>query len=185
MPEKFVHDGTEYTLPSPNGLVFQSVAAAYQLHVRSETPIYDHGIRIGTEKELVADFGDMNAAPIHDPDGQYGEAGADYYNIRGHFIDTLEQGRKKEWTDDERALVEKKLLVYQNPADHWLHTKPAAAKPWPTYDETAANGIAQLASQLGLVGEALRYEKENKSRKQVIDALEALTPEPTQELAAS
>lgn len=180
MPETFTHDGVEYTLPSPNGLVFQSVAAAYQLCVRSELPIYDHGILIRKEKELTAEFGDMSAPPIHNDD-----TGEDYFQIRGHFIDTLEQGKKKGWTDEERALVEKKLLVYQNPADHWLHTKPPVGKPWPKYDEAPAASVAALADQLGLIAEALLYEKENKNRKTVIEALRALqVPDAPEELAA-
>ena len=177
MSEKFVHDGAEYTLPSPNGLVFQSVAAAYQFHVRPERPLYDHGILIGKEKELVAEFGDMDAAPIHNQD-----TGEDYYQVRGHYFNSLEQARKKGWTDDERAMVEKKLLVFQKPADHWLHTKPPAGRPWPTYDDTAAAGVATLAAQLGLVSEALAYEKENKNRKTVIEAL-SVAQEGTEELA--
>lgn len=181
MPEQFFHDGVEYTLPTPSGLTFQSVAAAYQLCIRDERPIYDHGIRIGTEKELVAEFGEMDAPVIHDSDGVYGEAGAEYFQIRGHFMNTLQQAEKKGWSDDERALVEKKLLAFQKPTDHWLLSKPAAGKPWPTYDTTAANGIAALAEQLGLVTEALAYERENKNRKTVLEALVAAQSKPAVE----
>jgi len=177
-----MHDGVEYTLPSPNGMVFQSVAALHRAHVRSERKIYEGGVEIGVEKELCAEFGDMDSPEIRDE-----SAGESYYAIRGHFINTLEQGKKKGWTDDERRLVEKKLLLTQDPADYWLHTKPPAGKPWPKYDEIPAARIAELASDFGVVPEALAYERENKNRKTVLEGLAALLAQPEateEELAA-
>lgn len=172
--ETFVHAGVEYALPSKNGLVFHSVAGLYRLAVRSESPIYDHGVQIGTEKELVLEFGEGSSAyKWRDEDGNYVDDGRDHFDIRGHYANTKIQGEQKGWTDEERALVEKKALATQAPDGHWLHTKPPAQKPWPKYDQTAAAAVAELASSLGLVEEALEYERENKNRKTVVEALTA------------
>ena len=172
--EKFTRDGVEYDLPTAAGLMFQSQAVAYQLIVRPRRPIYDSGVLIGEERELVAEFGDMDAPAIHDPD-----TGENYYAIRGHFIQTLEQGRKKEWSDEERALVEKKLLASQQPGLHWLYSAPPAEKPWPTYDQMEWRKIPPAAAQLGLAQEALAYERENENREAVVEALEtALAEQP-------
>jgi len=127
----------------------------------------------------------MDATPFHDVEGDYerNSGSADYYAIRGHYCHTLEQGRRKGWTDEERAMVEKKLLAFQTPATHWLKTKTPAQKPWPTYDETPFDKVAELAQTLGLVTEAAAYESENKARKTVLAAL-ASTPEPVAEIEA-
>ena len=180
--ETFLHDGVEYQLPSPNGLMFQSTASNYRLAVRGTRPIYDSGVLIGSEKELVLEFGDPDAPSTTD------EEGGVHVHFRGHYAHTLEQGKKKEWTDAERALVEKKALVTQAPKEHWLHSKAPAGKPWPSYDAIDAKRIPQMAGELGLLDEAFLYEVENKNRKTVVDGLrELLTPpepEPV-ELAAA
>ena len=183
--ETFVHGGAEYALPSKTGLIFRSVAAMYRLPVRTESPIYDHGVQVGTEKELVLDFGE-GSSPFRmvDDNGNLLDDGRDHFNIRGHYAHTLVQGEEKGWTDEERALVEKKALATQAPDGHWLHTKPPVGKPWPTYDDKPAAQIPQLASDLGLVAEALAYERENSNRKTVIAALAELqNPEVVEELA--
>jgi hypothetical protein len=182
LSETFTHDGVEYTLPSPNGLTFQSRAAAYQLYVRDPMPHYAPGTSIitHTDKGLVAEFGDMNAGVIHDA-----EAGEDYFPIRGHFIDTMEQAKQKGWTDEERKIVEMKLITTQGPSDHWLHTKPPVGKPWPSYDETQAGKIAEIAVATGTVAGALAYERENAKRPTVIGALKKAAEEPVEEELAA
>lgn len=166
MPEKFEYDGVTYSLPVKRGLMFQSLAANYQLVVRPETPIWDHGVRIGTTRELIAEFGNPNAPTYHDPD-----TGDDVVLTQGHFCQTAEQAKRKGWTPDEQALVEKRLLAEQVPGLHWLHAEPVAAKPWPRYDVTPEDEIPVLAASLGLIPEANAYEAQNENRKSVLDAL--------------
>lgn len=178
MPEKFEHNGAEYTLPSPSGLVFESVAAAYQLYVRDPIPRYDHGILLDKGNTLVLEFGEMDAPPIHDDD-----TGEDTYAIRGHFAHTLEQGKAKGWSDEERAIVEKKAIVTQNASDHWLRTRAPAGKPWPSYDETQAGKVPEIAEATGTVAGALAYERENQKRPTVVGALKKLEdPQEEQEI---
>jgi hypothetical protein len=184
MLETFTYDGVEYQLPSKDGLVFKSVAAALRVAVRGRTPIYDTGVLIGHEKELVADFGDQNAPVLYD------EQGDPHVAIRGNFCHTLLQGEEKGWTDEERALVEKKLLANQRANHYWLHTAPKPKKPWPTYDETEAGKIAGIAEATGTVAEALAYERANKKRPTVVGALKKLVEarpaeEPTEEELAA
>jgi hypothetical protein len=166
MSEIFHYDGEEYTLPSPHGLTFESLPVNLQVIVRGETPIWDHGIQIGKEKELTAEFGDTNAPMIYDE-----STGDTYVQLRGGSMNTLEQGRAKNWTDDERVLVEKKLLVTQTPQTHWLRPQAVVLAPWPTYDETDEGMVATLALTLGLVHEALVYEDSTLKRKKVLSEL--------------
>jgi hypothetical protein len=49
-----------------------------------------------------------------------------------------------------------------------------AAKPWPSYDDAHHNKVASLATELGLVPEALAYElSKEKPRPSVVEQLEA------------
>jgi hypothetical protein len=48
-----------------------------------------------------------------------------------------------------------------------------APAPWQTYDQTAPNRVVALAVELGLVPEALRYERENAERDEILAALTA------------
>lgn len=90
-----------------------------------------------------------------------------------------------EWVPERiRPQVESALL--SNPdfnRAYILVEKVKAAKPWPKYDETRGGGrgvstaqvIAERVSELGLnAEEVIQYERENKNRADVIEALEAL-----------
>jgi hypothetical protein len=61
-----------------------------------------------------------------------------------------------------------------------------AARPWPSYDDLHHNKVAPLASELGLVAEALAYEQEReKPRPTVIEQLEAALPTESGEFVAA
>jgi hypothetical protein len=74
--------------------------------------------------------------------------------------------------DEDREAAEQLLLnssYYGN--EFFLLEEVKAAKPWPSYDDAHHNKVAALASELGLVAEALAYEQENKQRPTVIEQL--------------
>jgi hypothetical protein len=72
-------------------------------------------------------------------------------------------------------MVERHLLrkCEETPLFISLHSEPKAEAPWPTYD-TLTNylKIATLADELGLIDQALVYERQNKNREGVIAELE-------------
>ncbi len=98
-------------------------------------------------------------------------------DIRTGVYDTLEAQKQNGWTDDERLLVEWKLdeVAAKNPAfvRKLVPQHVAAPAPWQTYDSTGADRVAAVAAELGLVPEALRYERENLNRVTLVAALEA------------
>lgn len=101
------------------------------------------------------------------------EIGAD---IAGGFFDSVEAQQREGWTDDEREMVERRLLSLSETWSEAVqpYEEAPVAVPWPTYD-AATNylEIASLAEKLGLLGEALAYERQNKNRDGVVKALEA------------
>ena len=110
-------------------------------------------------------------------------------DIRGHFFDLDAQAEQKGWSDEEKEIVARHMIrmCQRFPGgDFSLYSKPKLPAPWPRYDETHHAKIADLAEQLGLVAEALAYEKENKKRSSVISDLERiLASKAEEELAAA
>jgi hypothetical protein len=99
--------------------------------------------------------------------------------ITGHFFDTEEEAREHDWDDDTKEMVERKLLglCRREPSriKQVEREIARAAAPWPTYDDADADQVVALASQLGLVEAALAYERENRARPAVLDALAGST----------
>jgi hypothetical protein len=108
--------------------------------------------------------------------------------ITGHFYDTDVEASQNGWDADTKAMVERKLLAYcqREPSrcKHIEREAVSAAPPWPTYDQADAKQAVALATQLGLVAESLAYERENKDRPAVVEALEALVDEQPDETPA-
>lgn len=77
------------------------------------------------------------------------------------------------WTDEERELVEQWLLKSPHINDEFIAlTAPAAKKPWPTYDNTPVDALAELVRFTGIpVEQVLEYERQNANRPEVIEAL--------------
>lgn len=95
--------------------------------------------------------------------------------LRIGVFDTNEEQIRKGWTDAERELVEKVMLAKPNYGQDFVEMKPVEKvieKPWPSYASTHHFKVATLAAELGLIEEALAYEKANKNRQGVVDALE-------------
>ena len=76
-------------------------------------------------------------------------------------------------SDDDRVAAEQLLSNSPYYGIEFIAVEEVKAKrPWPSYDDTHHNKIASLASELGLVPEALAYEQENKQRTSVLEQLQ-------------
>lgn len=61
------------------------------------------------------------------------------------------------------------------PSEFVIVEKPAAVKPWPTYDTDSVEDILAIQARLGMSAEGIRiYEVENQARPEVIEAMEAI-----------
>ncbi len=169
------------------GLVFRSKTSAHQEVCRPYKAVRAmDGTIVDEVRELLAEFayhgGEYTYVNI---DGAEDVAA----DIRGHFFDLDAQAEQKGWSDEEKEIVARHMIrmCQRFPGgDFSLYSKPKLPAPWPRYDETHHAKIADLAEQLGLVAEALAYEKENKKRSSVISDLERiLASKAEEELAAA
>jgi len=82
-----------------------------------------------------------------------------------------------QWTEEQRDTAARKLLrVALDPRQPQvtLFEPKAPEPPWPTYDKLQNYlEIAKLADDLGLLVEAIAYERYTKRREGVLSALEA------------
>ena len=95
--------------------------------------------------------------------------------LRIGVFDTEQEALSRGWSDEERELVEKWMLAKPNYGQDFVQIVPVEkeiVKPWPAYNNTHHFKVAALAEELGLLEETLAYEKANKNRQGVIDALE-------------
>lgn len=98
-------------------------------------------------------------------------------------FDTTEQG----WDEETREKAEAWMLAKQNYGKDFVQVVPVVrevAKPWPSYNNTHHFKVAELAAELGLVPEALAYERANKNRAGVVEKLEeklAISPKAAEE----
>jgi hypothetical protein len=105
---------------------------------------------------------------------------------QGGFFDLDSVAEERGWDDDVKAMVERRLdeLCQQMPnvIQSVDYVTAPAQVPWPTYDaEDDGQKVFDLAVALGLATRALEYERENRRRPSLIQALEAhlaLSPEP-------
>jgi hypothetical protein len=114
---------------------------------------------------------------------------------RVSMFDTEAYVEQRYSNPDERAIVLKEIderLLHLStlfPSEFLVVDKPAAVKPWPTYDDTpvedvivdgevASVGIFTMQGITGIKPETIRlYEVENKNRPEVIEAMETLEAE--------
>jgi len=89
-------------------------------------------------------------------------------------------GREKEWTDEDKEYIARQLdyeLGRPGFVDFWEHKPKLPDPPWPTYNDTHHAQIATVAETVGMVNEALNYEKRGRPggpRESVVAKLEAL-----------
>jgi hypothetical protein len=127
---------------------------------------------IGEVTPLVADFAQHGGEYDYvTPDGEQIRVA----DIRGHYFDSVVAQEQNGWTDDERIEVEEGLakLSKQRPTLLYAVTPPKADLPWPTYGDVPREDRAELAINLGLVEQALAWERENTNYKTVVSKLEA------------
>jgi hypothetical protein len=75
----------------------------------------------------------------------------------------------------EDRLVELQAIF---PSQYIIVEKPALAKPWPSYDETAPEDIEAVMASTGVSADTvIAYETENEQRDEVLDLLRAVKAE--------
>lgn len=157
-------------------MLYKSPYADLQVLVRSESVQYHPatGVEINRIRELTANFGSHGGTfTATDPISGNVE---EYPIIHGHYFDSKEASERLGWNDDELESVDATLnrLCREQPyliaaVDMSI---PAAAIPWPTYDDHDWRKIPDTAAGLGLAAQALAYEKENRNRDTVVKGLE-------------
>lgn len=77
----------------------------------------------------------------------------------------------------KQAAIDTRLreLQERHPSEFTIVEKPAATKPWPSYDGDTIEEILALQKRTGISPEAIRlYEYENQGRQAVIDVMTAI-----------
>ena len=96
---------------------------------------------------------------------------------RFSVFDTDEAAHRHKWSDALKAKVEA-LLDSQQSTDYFKLESAPLAPPWPAYNDTEAELIAETAKTIGVSLESvLAYERENENRAAVIKALEEASAE--------
>lgn len=167
-----------------NGKLYGSKASAHQHIVQDREPKRWNALGDPVEwtKPLVAEFAQHGGTfTFHNHLTGATDTAAD---IRGHYFDSAAQAMEKGWTQEEHDIVVEALdLLCQRYGGVWEIQHAKAALPWPTYDDTHHSQIAKFAAGVGLVSEALAYERENKNRPGVVKELEAAQAAPAAEEA--
>lgn len=89
-------------------------------------------------------------------------------------FDTVKAQEAQGWTDEERELVEQKLLTSPYYGQDFVRIDEApVAKPWATYDTTPGEKVIALAQDLGIaLADVLAYEKANRNDDGLVYLLE-------------
>jgi len=163
--KKTVRKATHTLIQGQNGPVLHEVSAP---HIAFFRPV---GITPWERDFAVTHFGFKGVADGEDP------------LKRISSYDTDEEAKRLNWSDEEKAAVEKMLDDGQN-ADYFRIERPRLPAPWPKYDELVPQGrrtielvaaqIAETVRTLGLDPQTVAaYERENLNREIVIAELEA------------
>lgn len=92
---------------------------------------------------------------------------ADFVSI----FDTDEEAHEHGWSDAVKAQVEDVLDAGEGYVYVKVELDPSPS-PWPTYDTTPADDIFPTAELIGVdLKGVLNYERENRNRKAVVDAI--------------
>ena len=162
---------------------YGSKASMFQAIVRGAEPIRHpgSGVEIGRQKALVAEFG--TSTPEIKVTGDDGEELIDpgtgrpigrIADVRGHYFDSVVQGREKGWTDEERQMVEQRLdyLCVTQPSQVWHLEDAKLPEPLPGWANLSAARKMALASELGVLAEAAAFERQNDGDPDLIGKLE-------------
>lgn len=163
--------------------LYRSSSAALEFTVRPEIPDL-HPIRkdkVGIlAPRLRVEFG------IQGPEQSYynpatGRMETTATTVGGYFdLDAVADD--KGWSDEDKELVRARLdeecRIRPSLVQRLDFERPEAPRPWPTYDAVEdEETILTLAEQIGVVGQALAYERENRNREELVRALAALSDE--------
>jgi hypothetical protein len=95
-------------------------------------------------------------------------------------FDSVRAQEMYDWTDDERELVEERLLKSVHiGTDHVLIEAEPAPLPWPTYDTDDVEFILIVGKKTNQVDEVLAYERENQKRPEVLNGFSEPEEAPT------
>lgn len=162
-------------------MLFFSPYAAFRVGIRSELVQYHPttGVELSRTPALRAEFGRLGGEYSYfDQLTNKNEVGA---VIHGNYFDTDAAAEEQRWSDDEKESVENRLvwLCGKRPdlIKHVEFHAPVVMAPWPTYDQADVDAVLTFAPAAGLAREALEYERLNKQRPAVIEALEKLIAE--------
>lgn len=165
---RFVSKSANLRIPIRNQVEMNLASGAKEVITRGLTALFQKNILSPSEVDIgVASFRHTGLPIDRDTETHISPR----HRISG-FDTELEQERLG-WTDEEREIVEQKLLADPANGIDFIHLTPAAIPaPWPTYDTTAEVDIVTIAKATGTVENALVYEKANAKRAAVIAALE-------------
>lgn len=170
---------------------FTAKWAGYQLFVREEErQFYADGRSRVITPPIYVEFAEQ-ALDIETYQGVDSEDSSTFPQLRGGgYYDTEVAQRDKRWTDEERELVEERLLdIAENgpradeyrmmrPADRpsgfgdvKLYETPKPVAPFQNYDNLSADKIIRISSELDCAERSLAYERVTKNRKSVIEPL--------------
>lgn len=166
----------EYYRP---GLMFLSNSSNLQYFIRGpEMYANPHtGEREQIAPAIMAEFGDQSLSGREVADAE----GTPRADIRGGAFDLDETAKALEWGDDIKEMVARKMLRALEDSsfrDFWLYEAPVPKEPWNNYDVMEPEKILEFAQTLGLVGDAINYERHNQNRVDLIAGLEDLIEEP-------
>jgi hypothetical protein len=150
-----------------------------------------------------AQFGPPNMPPPTDPEVQFALKNLRFHGLpltsedstehvtpvfRLGVFDTKVAQDEHGWTDEQRELIEQRLLDSDDYGrEYVLFAPPRAAKPWPRYDdlrvvgnrtpEKVADKIIEMVRELGLnADDVAEYERQNAGRDYVLAALAEIVP---------
>jgi hypothetical protein len=165
--------------------------AGYNMIVRDEErDYYPDGRSRLVKPALVVDFG-QQALGVETYAGVDSDDSPTFTGIRGGGYYDTEVGQKRNnWSDEERELVEQRLLELADNGpdadqirmmprelrpggfeDVKLYEEPRPVAPFQNYDSLSADKVVRISSELGCEERTLAYEQQTKNRKQVVEAM--------------
>jgi hypothetical protein len=100
--------------------------------------------------------------------------------------DTEVRALSEGWAPEFQKRVEDRLRkLGETRSEFIIVEKPAAAKPWPTYDDDSPEDIMGVAARLGISHETIfLYEVENANRPELVEHFRTADEEPAVEVLA-
>lgn len=156
------------------GSVYLSKAPGYVLCIKE--PVFNYNVPQGhspdkIRNELVADFMEGGALGS----GQHPEADVGVSAVWGGVFDLDETAERLGWTSEEKEFAKVKLdRIADDPRqpDVTRFSAPVPTAPLPNWDGLSAPRKLAMASELGIVAEALAYEQSVAADDELVAALQ-------------